>query len=161
MMTASEVIARAASIRLIALDSDGTLTDGGVYVLADGGEFRRFDVRDGLGIVRALRAGISIAVISAGRGGSVEARARQLGIPDCLVGVADKRAALEGLCARDAVTHQQVAFMGDDVNDLPVFEAVGLACALPMRCPMSAHGRTGSVIIPAAAVQCANCVIWS
>ncbi|MFZ5877785.1 MAG: KdsC family phosphatase, partial [Chloroflexota bacterium] len=87
-------------VRLLALDSDGVLTDGGVYILEDGGEFRRFDIHDGAGLKAVMQAGVRVAVISSGRSPVVQHRCKQLGIPDVYVGVDDKLDCLNAVCAK-------------------------------------------------------------
>lgn len=116
-------------VRLLALDSDGVLTDGGVYILEDGGEFRRFHIHDGAGLKAVMQAGIRVAVISSGRSHVVQHRCRQLGIPDVYVGVEDKLDCLNAVCAKYGIELRNVCYMGDDLVDLPVLEAVGFACA--------------------------------
>ena len=126
------------SIQLLVLDVDGVLTDGGLWFDAEGKLNKRFDVRDGLGIRLLQQAGIDIAFLSGGQGGATEARARQLGINHCLVGIKDKPAALTALQNLVGVSVEQTAFVGDDLNDLAVRQVVGLlftpadAC-LPIR----------------------------
>ena len=126
------------SIQLLVLDVDGVLTDGGLWFDAEGKLSKRFDVRDGLGIRLLQQAGIDIAFLSGGQGGATEARARQLGINHCLVGIKDKPAALTALQNLVGVSVEQTAFVGDDLNDLAVRQVVGLlftpadAC-LPIR----------------------------
>lgn len=116
-------------IRLLALDVDGVLTDGGVYVLEDGTEFRRFDIKDGLGLKRVMEAGIEVAIISASNARPVLHRAERLGIRHVYLGVQDKLRTLERLCQDLGIKLEQVAYMGDDLPDLPVLRAVGLPCA--------------------------------
>lgn len=116
-------------VRLLAMDSDGVLTDGGVYVFEDGQEFRRFDIKDGLGIKRVMAAGIPVAIISASVSTAVEHRVRKLGINEIHLGVRDKRAALVEICARLDVALDEVAYIGDDLPDLPILESVGWPCA--------------------------------
>lgn len=118
-----------AGIRLFALDADGVLTDGGVYVFEDGREFRRFDIKDGLGLKRAMTAGIAVAIISAGGSEAVRQRARTLGNIEVHLTSEDKLATLDSVCGRMGITRDQAAYMGDDLTDLPVLEAVGLPCA--------------------------------
>ena len=116
-------------LELLVLDVDGVLTDGGLSYAPDGQVWRRFDVRDGLGIRLLQQAGLEVAFLSGGQGGATEVRARQLGINHCLVGIKDKPAALTapqnelGFCA------EQTAFVGDDLNDLAVRPVVGLLFA--------------------------------
>lgn len=120
---------RIRNIRLLALDVDGVLTDGGVYVLEDGTEFRRFDIKDGLGLKRVMEAGIEVAIISASDAGSVLHRAERLGIRYVYLGVEGKLRTLIQLCQDLDIGLDQVAYMGDDLPDLPVLQAVGLPCA--------------------------------
>ena len=84
-------------IKLLVLDVDGVLTDGGLWYDAEGMLSKRFDVRDGLGIRLLMEEGLRIAFLSGGQGGATEVRARQLGIQHCLVSIKDKPAALEAL----------------------------------------------------------------
>ena len=116
-------------IRLLVLDVDGVLTDGGLWFDADGRLTKRFDVRDGLGIRLLQQAGLEIAFLSGGQGGATEIRARQLGIPHCLVGIRDKPEALGNLQQNLNVTAAETAFIGDDLNDLAVRAQVGLLIA--------------------------------
>ncbi len=119
----------AAEIRLLALDSDGVLTDSGVYMSADGSELRRFNIKDGLGIKRALDADIEIAIISGGDASVVLHRAAQLGIQYAAISVKAKLDHLQALCDQLNISLRQVAYMGDDLPDLEVLRVVGLPCA--------------------------------
>lgn len=116
-------------IRLLVLDVDGVLTDGGLWFDADGRLSKRFDVRDGLGIRLLQQTGLEIALLSGGQGGATEVRARQLGIQHCLVGIKDKPVALSQLQDKVGVQPDETAFVGDDLNDLAVRPAVGLLLA--------------------------------
>lgn len=120
---------RLAEVRLVVLDVDGVLTDGGLWYGPDGAVIKRFDVRDGLGIRLLLHAGLEVAFLSGGRGGATEARASHLGIRHCIVGASDKQAALEQLQAKLQLLPENTAFVGDDYNDLAVRERVGLLIA--------------------------------
>ena len=113
-------------IRLVVIDVDGVLTDGGLWFDQDGRLQKRFDVRDGLGIRLLQDAGLTIAFLSGGKGGATEMRARQLGIEHCLVGIKDKPIALETLQQKLGFTQKQTAFIGDDLNDLAVRPQVSL-----------------------------------
>lgn len=123
------VRAKAATIRLLALDCDGVLTDGGVYVFDDGAEFRRFNIKDGLGLQRVMAAGIGVAIISSSVSTAVLHRAARLGIGEVHVGVKDKLALLDSLCQRLIIDPAQVAYIGDDLPDLAPMRRVGLPCA--------------------------------
>lgn len=128
-LPSQDVQAKMRKVRLLALDSDGVLTDGGVYILEDGGEFRRFDIHDGAGLKAVMQAGVRVAVISSGRSPVVQHRCKQLGIPDVYVGVDDKLDCLNAVCAKYGIELREVCYMGDDLVDLPVLKAVGLPCA--------------------------------
>jgi len=120
---------RLLQLRLLVLDVDGVLTDGGLWTTEDGAVIKRFDVRDGLGIRLLQNAGLEVALLSGGKGGATDQRARQLGIVHVLTGVKDKPAALMGLQRQLALTPDQTAFVGDDLNDLAVRPVVGLLVA--------------------------------
>ena len=116
-------------VRLVVLDVDGVLTDGGLWYGPGGELIKRFDVRDGLGIRLLQQAGLEVAWLSGGRGGATEARAAHLGIRHCLVGAGDKPAALASLQEAVGASPEATAFVGDDVNDLAVRGRVGLLVA--------------------------------
>jgi 3-deoxy-D-manno-octulosonate 8-phosphate phosphatase (KDO 8-P phosphatase) len=118
-----------ARVRLLVLDVDGVLTDGGLWYGATGEPLKRFDVRDGLGIRLLQQAGIEVAFLSGGRGGAAEIRAAHLGVRHCLVGVADKPEALCRMQAELTLGPERTAFVGDDYNDLAVRQVVGLLVA--------------------------------
>ena len=140
-----ELLRRAARVRLLLLDVDGVLTDGRLLYGPDGEERVAFDVKDGHGIV-LLRDHLEVGVISGRPGRSARPRLEELRVRHLFLGERDKLAAygrLAGLGFADA----EVAYMGDDVNDLPVLERVGLSA-----CPADArpevrervHFRAGS-----------------
>lgn len=117
------------SIRLVALDIDGVLSDGTISIDSDGLERRVFDIKDGLGVVQMVQAGISVAVISSSSSQAGVARLERLGVSPVLTGVHDKWAALEELMASLDLSVGHVAFMGDDLPDLPCLQRVGLPTA--------------------------------
>jgi 3-deoxy-D-manno-octulosonate 8-phosphate phosphatase (KDO 8-P phosphatase) len=121
--------ARLRSLRLLVLDVDGVLTDGGLWTTEAGEVIKRFDVRDGLGIRLLQQAGVEVAWLSGGKGGATEQRARYLGIRHVLTGVKDKPAALRELLQTLDLPKESMAFVGDDLNDLAVRPAVGLLIA--------------------------------
>ena len=122
------LLARAARIRLACFDVDGTLTDGRLYIGADGNETKAFHVHDGLGLSLLRRAGITVAFITARTSPAAEIRARDLGV-EAHTGISDKLACVEGLRARLGLALDEVSFMGDDLTDLTVLAAAGLAAA--------------------------------
>jgi 3-deoxy-D-manno-octulosonate 8-phosphate phosphatase (KDO 8-P phosphatase) len=117
---------RLRQIRLVVCDVDGVLTDGGLSYDEEGKVVKRFDVRDGLAVRMLQQAGITVALLSGGRGGASEQRALHLDIHHCRMGVRNKRAGLEQLRHELAIGREQTAFLGDDLNDLPVRAAAGL-----------------------------------
>lgn len=117
-------------VQLIVLDVDGTLTDGTVLYGQDGAESKAFHVADGLGIVMAQAVGLRIAVVSGRRSLAVERRMAELHVEECLLGIGDKSLAVRGLIAKYALSPEAVAFIGDDVNDLPAFDTVGVRIAV-------------------------------
>ena len=123
---ADRLTAKLAAIRLLSLDCDGVMTDGGLYYAADGTELRRFNVRDGVGIKALMAVGVDIAFITASRTPAIQHRANSLGVRHCFVGAEDKLAALKALCARLDVPLEAVAHVGDDVNDIPLLQSVGM-----------------------------------
>lgn len=125
-----DVRQRAQRVRLLCVDVDGVLTDAGMYYGPDGEVLKKFNTRDGMGLARVREVGIAVALISSEDSAIVHARAAKLRIEDVIVGAADKRAAIDGLCARQALEPGQLAFIGDDLNDLAALTCVGLACAV-------------------------------
>ncbi len=125
-----DVIARAARIRLLLLDVDGVLTDGGITVHADGSESKTFHVRDGHGVKLLQRAAIEVGILSGRRSAPTDRRAAELGITLVHQGATDKLAAFETILAARGLPPEAVAFLGDDLLDLPVLRRVGLAMAV-------------------------------
>ena len=121
--------ARAARIRLLVLDVDGVLTDGGLLYGAGGEELKRFHVHDGLAVVAARRLGLEVAVISGRESAALAQRLKELGVTEVQQRVDDKVPALASLTARLGVRPAQVAVMGDDLPDLPLMRLAGLALA--------------------------------
>ena len=116
---------RIRSIRLIAFDFDGVFTDNKVYVLQDGAEAVCCFRGDGIGLAKLKRLGIETVILSSEINPVVGARSRKLGIR-CVQGCEDKRAALEAVVQELGLSLDQVAFVGNDVNDLTCLRAVGL-----------------------------------
>lgn len=125
-----DVQRRAARVSLLVLDVDGVLTDGRLYFSARGEELKCFHVRDGAGIVALRAAGVEIAVISGRDSPAVRLRMRELGVERLHQGVADKRLVLREILASLSLDASAVACIGDDVPDLGLLEAVGLAVAV-------------------------------
>jgi 3-deoxy-D-manno-octulosonate 8-phosphate phosphatase (KDO 8-P phosphatase) len=123
------VQAKASAVRLLLFDVDGVLTDGAVLMHADGSESKSFHIRDGAALVWAQRAGLSVGLLSARTSGATAQRAAQLGIRIVSQGVAHKADAYEAICRQAGLEDSAVAFMGDDLLDLPVLSRVGLSAA--------------------------------
>ncbi len=119
----------AAGIKLLLFDVDGVLTDGKILLHADGSESKRFDIRDGTAIVWAGRVGLTVGLLSARASAATVQRAAQLGISVVSQGVANKLDGYEEILRQRALTDADVAYMGDDVLDLPVLGRVALAAA--------------------------------
>lgn len=117
---------KAQSIKLLALDVDGILTDGRIYYGNSGEELKAFNIKDGLGIKLLQSAGVAVAIITGRESAIVERRARELGITDIIQGREDKRTALEELCQRNNLTLADCAYMGDDLPDLAAIKSAGL-----------------------------------
>lgn len=120
---------RAAKIKLLILDIDGVLTDGLLYYGDQGEVMKAFHACDGLGIRLLLEHGVEIAIITGRTSKIVETRAKELGIPHVYQGCLNKLIALESLLATLKIDLSEVAFMGDDIIDLPILSRVGLAAA--------------------------------
>ena len=125
-----ELNKKAAGIKLVALDMDGTLTDGSINIGAGGELFKRFNAKDGLGITTARRHGLRISVITGREGPIIRRRTEELGIAeDTMSGISAKKQALLALAEKYSITLEEIAFMGDDLNDLPALLAAGLSAA--------------------------------
>jgi len=120
---------RVADIRLLLFDVDGVLTDGVVLMHADGSEAKGFHIRDGAAMVWAQRAGLTVGWLSARTSGATTHRAAQLGIRLVVQGANSKLAAYERILRDTGLSDNAVAYMGDDLLDLPVLTRVGLSAA--------------------------------
>ena len=125
----------AKNIKLLVLDVDGVLTDGGLYYGDDGIVMKRFHVQDGLGIKLAQAVGLEIGVITGLDQKPVEARVRELGITHYYPGRHKKAPLFEDMCAKAGVDLSEAAFMGDDWVDLGVLKLAGLAMCVPNAVP--------------------------
>jgi 3-deoxy-D-manno-octulosonate 8-phosphate phosphatase (KDO 8-P phosphatase) len=128
-MSAS-VAERAARVKLLLMDCDGVLTDGRIWLFDNGEEQKGFHTRDGLGIELWHRAGLSSGIISGRNSTAVTRRAQALGMSFVLQGVADKVQAFTQTVAQAGLTNEEVAFIGDDLNDIPLLLRSGFAVAV-------------------------------
>jgi 3-deoxy-D-manno-octulosonate 8-phosphate phosphatase (KDO 8-P phosphatase) len=147
-LSPTELRRRARRIKLVLTDSDGVLTDTGVYYGESGEVMKRFSIRDGMGVERLRMEGIETAIITGELSGSVRTRAEKLRLPHVYLGVKDKAAQLPAILAESGLSIGQVAYVGDDVNDLGIIDLVrpsGLVAAPGDAMPVvlkRAHYRT-------------------
>ena len=125
-----EIERRAARIKLLLMDCDGVLTDGRITLLDNGDEEKSFHTRDGHGLVLLHRAGLQSGIISGRTSGLVERRARELGIKYVRQGTWNKIKDFEELLAEIEIDERDVAFIGDDVTDIPLMQRSELAVAV-------------------------------
>ncbi len=124
-------LTRAKSVRLIAFDVDGIMTDGGLYLSDSGEEFKRFNSLDGHGLKMLRASGVEPAIITGRTSRCVELRAKNLGITYLYQGVENKLAAMQDLLGKLNLGMDAAAFMGDDVVDRPVMRRAALAVTVP------------------------------
>jgi len=125
-----KLIERAKAIRLAIFDVDGVLTDGRLYFMPDGTEFKSFNTLDGHGIKMLIASGVEVAIISGRKSPLVERRAANLGIKHLIQGREDKLTAQAELREIVPVEMHEIAFLGDDLPDLPVIRRAGLGMAV-------------------------------
>lgn len=125
-----DVLERARRIKLLAMDVDGVLTDGRIILGNQGEELKAFNVHDGLGITLAHQAGIHTAIITGRESEIVRRRGAELKIQDIHQKVADKDKCIQHLLEKYDLMLDEVAFIGDDLNDVPLLLQVGLAAAV-------------------------------
>ena len=116
-------------IKLIVLDVDGVLTDGKLLIGSDGNEYKSFNVKDGMGISLARYAGIKFAIITGRKSKAVDIRAKELNIDYVYQGVSNKNEILDNLISLLGIKLEEVCYIGDDINDIPVIQKVGLSFA--------------------------------
>jgi len=125
-----EIIAKAAAIRLVIFDVDGVLTDGNIFIGDGGEEYKAFFSRDGLGMTMLQKTGVKIGIITGRTSKVVLHRMQSLDIQHVFQGQTDKIPAFKQLCEELDLQAEQVAYVGDDIIDLPVMNQVGLAIAV-------------------------------
>ena len=124
----ADALVRAARIKLVVMDVDGTLTDGRIYIGPDGEAMKEFSVKDGMGISMLHTAGVATAIITGRESEIVKRRAAELKISHVWQGCRDKRAAWHQLKDELQLADRDIAYIGDDLNDLPLLMRAGLAC---------------------------------
>jgi len=126
----SSIERRASRIKLLLMDCDGVLTDGRLWLLEEDGEHKSFNTHDGLGLTLLHRAGLRSGIISGRSSKSVERRAYELGVEFLRQGDADKTEAFEEMLKQAGVDENEVAFIGDDLPDIPLMKRSALAVAV-------------------------------
>lgn len=131
---------RTRDVRLILADVDGVLTDGRLWLTADGNEMKAFHARDGLAFELARAAGLDIGLVSGRTSDIVAQRAQDLGASVVLQGIHDKKSAVDALLHERGLTWRNVAYIGDDLVDVAVMEAAALSAA-PADAPLEVRGQ--------------------
>jgi 3-deoxy-D-manno-octulosonate 8-phosphate phosphatase (KDO 8-P phosphatase) len=121
----AELVARARRIAMVLADNDGVLTDGTVFVSEVGEEMKQYSLRDGMGVERLRHAEIATAIVTREKNAIVRRRAEKLELPHVWQGIRDKREHLPKILADARLGIEQLAYIGDDVNDLGIIEAIG------------------------------------
>ena len=141
-MYSLDLRAKASKIKMVAFDVDGVMTDGSLTFDEKGIEYKTFNAKDGQGIVNLKNAGIITAIITARENGTVKHRFENLGMTRLFQGQKDKLKAMKQLLEDYNLEFSQVAYMGDDLPDIPVLKEVGLSC-----CPNDAVDEVKDVAI--------------
>jgi len=128
-LSPTEIESRARSLRLLLFDVDGVLTDGSVAIHPDGSDQKLFFIRDGAAMVWAQQVGLLVGLLSGRASDATRRRAAELSIPIVMEGEADKRAAYGQMLTAHGLRDEHVAYMGDDLMDLPVLARAGLSAA--------------------------------
>ena len=127
---------------MLALDVDGVMTDGGMYYTDSGEEVKRFDTKDGRGIIHLMKEGVEVVVISSGfKTTIIENRCKTLGIKKFYVGTDPKIGILQQFCQELGIDMQNVAYIGDDINDRDIINSVGFSA-----CPADAVGSIKKIV---------------
>ncbi len=133
--------AKIKQVKLLVLDVDGVMTDGGMYFTENGDQIKKYNTKDGMAIMKAIHDGLQVAIISSGFAPKmVEKRAEMLGIQHCIVTREKKIDVLTELLVKLDLKMEQVAMIGDDVNDLEVMKNIGVAA-----CPIDAVNEVKSI----------------
>ena len=132
-------------VRLMIFDVDGVLTDGALWYSAAGEELKAFNVRDGIAIKLLQQNGIEVVFITGGQSGPIKARAQQLGVKKCMVGIADKKNEIIQLIKDHKCLKNEVGYCGDDLNDLPVIDHVGIFFA-PADAAIEVKRKSGYIL---------------
>lgn len=121
---------RARKVKMLLTDCDGVLTDGGMYYSESGEESKRFNTRDGMGIQLLHDAGMFFGIITGENSNAVRNRAKKLKAEECYVGISNKVEILNKICKKYKISYNEIAYIGDDLNDIGVMKLVGLPCSV-------------------------------
>ncbi|MBR9976288.1 MAG: HAD-IIIA family hydrolase [Bacteroidetes bacterium] len=124
-LTPEKFARRACRIRLVLTDNDGVLTDTGVYYGPDGEAFKRYSIRDGMGMERLRVLGIESGIITGEKSPNLKRRTEKLKLKHLYLGVRDKTAALESIRRETGFSADEIAYIGDDTNDLGIMDVIG------------------------------------
>ena len=131
LLESPEIQKRLKKIKLLLLDVDGVMTDGRIFWLEGHGWTRMFNIKDGYGLKILMKAGIQVGIISGGDSKDVRTRAEFLKVQHVFLGDEDKIKALDKIVAATKLPLDEIAFMGDDLFDIPVLEKVGFSATVP------------------------------
>lgn len=127
-LSQKEILKRASKIKLVLTDVDGVLTDTGVYYSAKGEELKRYSIRDGMGVERLRKlAGVETGIMTRENTDLVRSRATKLKIEELHLGIMEKEKTLEEIISRKKLSAKEIAFIGDDTNDVEIMKNVGLS----------------------------------
>ncbi|MCG8514377.1 MAG: HAD hydrolase family protein [Halanaerobiales bacterium] len=125
-----EIVSKASQIKVFLTDSDGVLTDGGMFYSEQGDELKKFNTKDGMGMHMLKKRGIIVGIITGEDRQLVKNRAEKMGVDELHMGILNKMEILERIKEKYGVSAEQICFVGDDINDLEVIKAVGLGCSV-------------------------------
>lgn len=137
----TEFISRLSSIKTVITDVDGVLTDGGLYYTSDGLVMKKFNVKDGMGMKLLRDAGLKNAIITTDTSELIKIRGERLEVDYLYLGVWDKENKLLEICASENISPENVAFIGDDVNDIGIIKAAGFSA-----CPIDAVPQIKDIV---------------
>ncbi len=131
----SQLRTLATNLELLLLDVDGVLTDGGIILYGENGEAKQFNSQDGMGISLVRAAGIKVGIITSRTSIVVSRRAKELNLDELMQGVPNKAEALEILLEKYSTTSEKIAYVGDDIQDLPILNSVGMPISVANAVP--------------------------
>lgn len=130
MVTKSGLTSKIKKIKALAMDVDGVLTDAGMYYSERGDEFKKFNTRDAQGVELLLKNGFLVAIITKEKTKLIKRRAKKMKVKNVFQGVDDKLSCLKEFASANNITLDEIAYTGDDINDLDVLRSVGLSIAV-------------------------------